>query len=59
MYGRAGTVRDADAAAAILGNREEVAAALISHRYPLSKAPEAFEKARDRRGGAIKIALEP
>jgi threonine dehydrogenase-like Zn-dependent dehydrogenase len=59
MYGRAGTVRDADAAAAILGNREEVAVALISHRYPLSKAPEAFEKSRDRRGGAIKIALEP
>lgn len=59
MYGRAGTVRDADAAAAILGSREEVAAALISHRFPLSKAPEAFEKSRDRQGGAIKIALEP
>ncbi len=59
MYGRSGTTRDVDAAAAILGNREEVSDALISHRYPLSKAPEAFLKSRDRKGGAIKIALEP
>lgn len=59
MYGRAGTVRDADAAAAILGAREEVADALISDRYPLAKAPEAFERSRDRKGGAIKVALEP
>jgi threonine dehydrogenase-like Zn-dependent dehydrogenase len=59
MYGRSGTLRDVDAAAAILGSREEVADALISHRFPLSKAPEAFEKSRDRKGGAIKIALEP
>ena len=59
MYGRSGTTRDVDAAAAILGTREEVADALITHRFPLSKAPEAFEKSRDRKGGAIKIALEP
>lgn len=59
MYGRAGTTRDVDAAAGILGAREEVAPALISDRYPLSKAPEAFERSRDRRGGAIKVALEP
>ena len=59
MYGRAGTSRDVDAAAAILGSREEVADALISDRFPLSKAPEAFERSRDRKGGAIKVALEP
>lgn len=59
MYGRAGTVRDVDAAANLLGAREEVAAALISHRFPLAEAPKAFEAARDRKGGAIKVALEP
>lgn len=59
MYGRAGTTRDVDAAAGILGQREEVADALISDRYPLSKAPEAFLRSRDREGGAIKVALEP
>lgn len=59
MYGRSGSVRDVDAAALILSEREEVADALISHRFPLSAAPEAFEAARDRRGGAIKVVLEP
>jgi threonine dehydrogenase-like Zn-dependent dehydrogenase len=59
MYGRSGSTRDFDVAAGILGNREEVPDALISHRFPLSKAPEAFEKSRDRKGGAIKVALEP
>jgi threonine dehydrogenase-like Zn-dependent dehydrogenase len=59
MYGRAGSVRDVEAAATILGDREEVAQALISHRFPLSKATEAFEKARDRKSGAIKVVLEP
>ena len=59
MYGRDGDVRDVDIAANILGKREEVADALISHRFPLSQAPQAFEAARDRRGGAIKVVLEP
>jgi threonine dehydrogenase-like Zn-dependent dehydrogenase len=59
MYGRAGSVRDVDAAATILGDREEVAAAMISHRFPLAKAADAFAMARDRKAGAIKVVLEP
>ncbi len=59
MYGQAGTVRDVDAAARILGDREAVADALISHRFPLDKAPEAFETSRQRAAGAIKVVLEP
>ena len=59
MYGRTGTLRDADSAAAILGARDEIADALISHRYALADAPRAFETARDRKSGAIKVVLEP
>lgn len=59
MYGRAGSMRDVEAAALILGAREEVAAALVSDRFPLAKAPEAFARARDRKAGAIKVVLEP
>lgn len=59
MYGRSGSVRDVDTAARMLADRPEIGDVLISHRLPLSKAPEAFDTARDRSGGAIKVVLEP
>lgn len=59
MYGRGGSVRDVDAAALILAAREEIGDALVRHRFPLAEAPKAFEVARDRSGGAIKVVLEP
>ena len=59
MYGRAGTIRDVDAAARLLGADDAIADALISDRFPLDQAPAAFERTRDRKGGAIKVALEP
>jgi 2-desacetyl-2-hydroxyethyl bacteriochlorophyllide A dehydrogenase len=59
MYGCVGTLRDVDSAAAILASRDEIADALISHRYPLADATRAFETARDRKSGAIKVVLEP
>jgi len=59
LYGRSGTARDVDAAAALLARAPEVAATLISHRLPLDAAAEAFAVARDRAAGAIKVVLEP
>jgi threonine dehydrogenase-like Zn-dependent dehydrogenase len=60
MYGRApGGPRDIDAAAALLAVRPEIAPALITHRFPLDAAPEAFRTAADRAAGAIKVVLEP
>ena len=32
---------------------------LISHRFPLDDAPEAFRVSGDRAAGAIKVVLEP
>ncbi len=59
MYSRAGPSRDIDVAATILADRPEIAGALITHRFPLDAAVDAFEAARDRAAGAIKVVLEP
>jgi threonine dehydrogenase-like Zn-dependent dehydrogenase len=59
MYGRAGALRDIDAAAALLAVTPELPRAVISHRFPLAAAPEAFATAADRHAGALKVVLEP
>jgi len=59
MYARSGPSRDFDVAAAILAHRPEVGPAVITHRFPLDAAAEAFAAASDRSSGAIKVVLEP
>jgi threonine dehydrogenase-like Zn-dependent dehydrogenase len=59
MHGRHGVARDVDVAAGLLAARPEIADALITHRFPLDAAPEAFAAAADRKSGAIKVVLEP
>jgi len=59
MYGRRGAVREVDVAASILAADPEIARALITHRFPLDAAAEAFAVAADRKSGAIKVVLEP
>jgi 2-desacetyl-2-hydroxyethyl bacteriochlorophyllide A dehydrogenase len=59
MHGHGETGRDMDAAAQLLAGMPEVAPALITHRFPLDAAAEAFSVAADRAGGAIKVLLEP
>jgi threonine dehydrogenase-like Zn-dependent dehydrogenase len=59
MYSRSGPSRDIDVAAAVLSSRPELADTLITHRFPLDAAVEAFAAARDRAAGAIKVVLEP
>jgi threonine dehydrogenase-like Zn-dependent dehydrogenase len=58
-YARHAGGRDLDTAAALLARRPEIAATLITHRVPLTDAPDAFRIAADRAHGAIKVVLEP
>jgi 2-desacetyl-2-hydroxyethyl bacteriochlorophyllide A dehydrogenase len=59
-YGRApdGT-RDVERAAQMLGDNPDIARTLITHRFELDDAKEAFRVAADRSGGAIKVSLHP
>ncbi len=58
MYSRSGVVRDVELAASLMASRPEIGQQLITHRYPLDAAAEAFAVASDRAAGAIKVVLE-
>jgi threonine dehydrogenase-like Zn-dependent dehydrogenase len=52
-------VREMDEAAAMLAEDPEIARVLVTHRFPLEDAEEAFRVAADRSKGAIRVVLEP
>ncbi len=59
VYGHHHGVREFDEAAAVLAAHPELADAMITHRFPLDDAAEAFRTAGDRAAGAIKVVVEP
>jgi threonine dehydrogenase-like Zn-dependent dehydrogenase len=59
MYGHVHGTREFDTAATLLAARPEIADALVSHRFGLDDAAEAFRTSQDRASGAIKILLGP
>ncbi len=50
--------REQQLAAAMLAARPEIAQSLVTHRFPLEDAPEAFRVAADRGSGAIKVVVD-
>jgi 2-desacetyl-2-hydroxyethyl bacteriochlorophyllide A dehydrogenase len=59
LYSRTATGRDIDAAAALLATTPHLGDTLITHRFPLDAAADAFATAASRDQGAIKVVLEP
>jgi 2-desacetyl-2-hydroxyethyl bacteriochlorophyllide A dehydrogenase len=51
--------REMDDAAAMLAEDPEIARTLITHRFPIEDAAEAFRVASDRAGGAVRVVIEP
>jgi 2-desacetyl-2-hydroxyethyl bacteriochlorophyllide A dehydrogenase len=52
-------VREMDEAAAMLAEDPVIAETVITHRFALEDAPEAFRVAADRKSGAIRVVIEP
>ena len=51
--------RDFDDAANLLARDPEIINTVISHRFPLDDATEAFRVASDKKSGAIRVVVEP
>ena len=59
LYGRHAGGRDVDNAAALLAATPQLPSIVVTHRFPLDGAVEAFDTAASRSSGAIKVILEP
>jgi 2-desacetyl-2-hydroxyethyl bacteriochlorophyllide A dehydrogenase len=51
--------REMEEAAAMLADDPTIAEALITHRFPIDSAVEAFRVAQDKTQGAIRVVIEP
>jgi 2-desacetyl-2-hydroxyethyl bacteriochlorophyllide A dehydrogenase len=51
--------REMDDAAAMLADDPDIARTVITHRFPIEDAAEAFRVAGDRTTGAIRVVIEP
>ena len=58
VYGVTNGVRDIERAAELLSSNSQIGKTLITHRFPLNSAEEAFDVAKDRKSGSIKVVFD-
>ncbi len=58
LYSRRSLSRDFEVAAGIAAARPEIARQMITHRFSLDEAVRAFDTARDRSAGVIKVVFD-
>ena len=58
-YCRHGHGRDFDDAARLLAGTPDLVDALVTHRFPIEDAAEAFRVASDKSTGALRVVVEP
>jgi threonine dehydrogenase-like Zn-dependent dehydrogenase len=58
-YGQHGGVREFAQAADVLARHPCLADAIVTHRFGLDEAAEAFRVAADRAAGSIKVLIRP
>jgi 2-desacetyl-2-hydroxyethyl bacteriochlorophyllide A dehydrogenase len=51
--------REMEDAVAMLADEPDIARTLITHRFPIGDAAEAFRVASERAGGAVRVVIEP
>jgi len=59
LYAHHHGVREFQEAAELLAENSDIADAIVTHRFGLDDAPEAFRVAADRAGGTIKVVIQP
>ena len=59
MYGASSGVKDFDQAAKLLALNPEIGSTMITHRFSLDDAEEAFRVAQDKNSKSIKVVFDP